>query len=153
MFGRTTGCIDQLTEVERAAIVTLHKTGWIGRDIAEVIKCSEKSVSVWVRRWQEEHSVKDAERSGRPRCTTDDIDQEIGLLADKKPILTPKDIKRELRLPVSAHTISRRLDEVGLFGRVQPHHHADRCSAHQRKELRRKEQRAAVTGRHQYMSF
>ena len=30
MFGRPEGCIDQLTEVERAAIVTLHKMGWTG---------------------------------------------------------------------------------------------------------------------------
>src|SRR5687768_7912900 len=28
MFGRPEGCIDQLTFVERAAIVTLHQVGW-----------------------------------------------------------------------------------------------------------------------------
>jgi hypothetical protein len=63
--------------------------------------------------------VKDNARSGRPRCTTDDTDQSIGILSDSKPTLTPKDIKRELRLSVSSHTIGRRLDEVGLFGCVQ----------------------------------
>jgi len=119
MFGRPDGCIDQLTEVERAAIVTLHKIGWTGQHIAEVVKCSEQTVSMWVNRWEETHSVQDSDRSGRPRCTTDEIDQEIGILSDKKPTLTPKDIKRELQLPVSSHTISRRLDEIGLFGCVQ----------------------------------
>src|SRR5680860_78521 len=69
MFGRPSGCIDQLTFVERAAIVTLHGVGWTGHDIAHVIKCSEDTVSLWVNRWREEHSVADAERSGRPRCT------------------------------------------------------------------------------------
>ena len=44
LFGRPSGCIDQLTEVERAAIITLHKVGWAGHDIADVIKCSENTV-------------------------------------------------------------------------------------------------------------
>lgn len=123
MFGRPSGCIDQLTEVERAAIVTLDKLGWLHKDIAQTIKCSEHTVSLWVARWREQHSVADAERSGRPRCTTEDTDQEIGLLSDQKPSSTPKDIKRELRLPVSPHTISRRLDEIGLWGCVQETEH------------------------------
>ena len=88
-----------------------------------MIKCSENTVSLWVNRWRGEYSVADSERSGRPRCTTDDIDQEIGLLSDKKPNSTPKDIERELRLPVSPHTISRRLDEIGLWGCVQEKEH------------------------------
>jgi transposase len=124
MFGRPSGCIDQLTLVERAAIVTLHGVGWTGRDIAQAIKCSENTVSLWLQRWRDERSIADAERSGRPRCTSDDTDQEIGLLSDRKPTLTPKDIRREMQLPVSAHTVSRRLDEIGLLGRVQETEHA-----------------------------
>ena len=72
LFGRPIGCIDQLTLVERAAIVTLHKVGWIGCDIAQAIHCNKDTVSLWVNRWRDEHSVADAERSGRPRCATDD---------------------------------------------------------------------------------
>ena len=123
MFGRPPGCIDQLTTAERAAIITLHGVGWTGRDIAEAIKCSEQTVSLWINRWNSSHSLNDADRSGRPRCTTDETDQTIGLLSDKQPTLTPKDIKRESQLPVSPHTISRRLDEIGLFGRVQESEH------------------------------
>jgi len=123
VFGRPEGCIDQLTEVERAAIITLDKVGWQHKDIAHTLKCSENTVSLWVTRWRDEHSVSDAERSGRPRCTTDDTDQNIGLLADKDPSNTPKDIKRQLQLPVSPHTISRRLDEIGLWGCVQQEEH------------------------------
>jgi hypothetical protein len=74
---------------------------------------------MWLTRWKETNSLQDNERRGRPRCTTDDIDQEIGLLSDQKPAYTPKDIRRELQLQVSPHTMSRRLDEIGLFGRVQ----------------------------------
>ena len=119
VFGRPSGCIDQLTTVERAAIITLHGVGWTGRDIAETIKCSEQTVSLWINRWNSTRSLEDSERSGRPRSTTEQTDQEIALLSDKKPTYTPRDIQRELRLPVSLDTIDRRLTEIGLFGRVQ----------------------------------
>lgn len=123
MFGRPTGCIDQLTTVERAAIVTLHGIGWTGGDIAQELHCSENTVSLWLKRWEETRSLEDADRSGHPRSTTDDTDQQIGLLSNKQPSLTPKDIRRELQLPISAHSISRRLDEIGLYGRVQETEH------------------------------
>lgn len=123
LFGRPTGCIDQLTLIERAAIVTLHGLGWTGRDIAQELHCDEHAVTRWVHRWQETRSLEDGERSGRPRCTTDETDQKIGLLSDNQPTLTPKDIRREMQLPVSPHTISRRLDEIGLWGCVQESEH------------------------------
>ena len=123
MFGRPSGCIDQLTTVERAAIITLHGIGWTVGDIAHELHCSENTVSLWLKRWEESRSLEDSERSGRPRCTSDETDQTIGLLSDKKPTITPKDIRRELQLPISSHTISRRLDEIGLFGRVQETEH------------------------------
>jgi transposase len=82
MFGRPSGCIDQLTLVERAAIVTLHGVGWTGQDIAQELRCSENTVSLWLIRWNETRSLEDSERSGRPRLTTDDTDQEIGLFSD-----------------------------------------------------------------------
>lgn len=124
MYGRPTGCIDQLTLIERAAIITLHHEGYTGIDIAGKLHCSENTVSLWLDRWQHTRSLEDSERSGRPRCTTDETDQDIGVLSDEKPKLTPKGIISELRLPVSPHTISRRLDEIGLFGCVQETEHA-----------------------------
>jgi len=123
LFGRPSGGTDQLSLVERAAIVTLHGVGWTGRDIAQELHCDEHAVTRWVHRWQESRSLEDSERTGRPRCTSDDTDQDIGLLSDQKPTSTPKDIRRELQLPVSPHTISRRLDEIGLMGRVQETEH------------------------------
>jgi transposase len=118
LFGRPSGCIDQLTLVERAAIITLHKTGWNGRDIAQTIKCSENTVSLWLKRWEETRSLEDSERIGRPRCTDADTDSSIEEFADEKKRTVPKEIKKELQLDCSARTIRRRLDEVGLFGRV-----------------------------------
>ena len=118
MFGRPSGCIDQLTTVERAAIVTLHKIGWLHKDIAAKIPCSVKTVSLWVRRWEEEHSLDDKERSGRPRCTEEETDETMEEFAEEKKFVTPRDIRRELQLACSARTVRRRLDEVDLFGRV-----------------------------------
>lgn len=107
IFDRPEGCIAQLTEMERAAIITLDKVGWLHKDIAQIIPCSEKTVSLWVNRWREEHSVSDHERSGRPRCTDEQSDDTIECLADEKKFTTPRSIKKELQLDCSARTIRR----------------------------------------------
>jgi transposase len=123
MFGRPSGCVDQLTEMERSAVITLDKLGWSHKDIAQTIKCSENSVSLWVSRWRDERSVADAERSGRPRCTTDDVDQDIMLHSDAHVMDSPRDIVRELDLGVSARTVRRRLNEIDLHCCVQRAEH------------------------------
>ena len=58
----------------------------------------ERAVSLWVNRWTETHSLQDAERSGHPRCTTDDTDQTIESFADERVRVSPRDIARELNL-------------------------------------------------------
>jgi len=123
MFGRPTGCIDQLTRVERAAIVTLHGIGWTGRDIAHELRCDEDAVTRWVHRWQETRSLGDAERSGRPHL----VDEETSLAIDDyscaHPTAVPKEIKGVLHLIVSARTIRRELNSVGLLSHVQREEH------------------------------
>jgi transposase len=123
VFGRPSGCLDQLSEVERAAIVTLDRLGWLHKDIAHTLKCSENTVSLWVQRWREQHSVADSERSGRPRCTSDATDAAIAAHADAHVTDVPKDIVRVLELDVSARTIRRRLNEIGLHGCVRKSEH------------------------------
>jgi transposase len=124
LFDRLEGCIDQLTHEQRAAIITLHKLGMTTGDIAHKIPCSVKTVPLWVERWEEERSLQDKERSGRPRCTDEQTDIEIESFAEEKKFTTPKEIIRELQLPLSCDTVRRRLNEVGLYGRVAQHHHA-----------------------------
>lgn len=124
MFNRPSGCIDQLSTIERAAIITLHQEGYTGREIAQELHCSENTVSMWINRWNDTHTLEDKERLGRPRCTTDDIDINIQEFAEEKVTVTPKDIKRELELPVSSRTVRRRLDEVDLHGCVKQEEHA-----------------------------
>jgi hypothetical protein len=45
MFARPTGCIDQLTTIERAAIIPLDKLGWLHKDIAHELCCHEQAVT------------------------------------------------------------------------------------------------------------
>lgn len=124
MFGRPSSCIDHLTTIERAAIITLHNIGWTGQCIAQELHCSERTVSLWLNRWRNTRSLDDDERSGRPRCTDCLTDDRIDELADEQVSVVPKDILRDLALPISHHTVRRRLDEVGLYGRVQQDEHA-----------------------------
>lgn len=91
--------------------------------IAQRIPCNLHTVGHWIRAWQQRRDLDDAERSGRPRSTSERTDVRIEEFAEERKFTTPKEIKNELELDVSARTIRRRLDEVGLFGRVARHEH------------------------------
>lgn len=116
IFSRPTGCIDPLSLEQRAAVVTLDAVGFSRPAIASTVHTSLNTVGKWVRRWGDTHILSDAERSGRPRCTDSETDEAVGALAEEKKFVTPKGIKRELQLAVSARTVRRRLGEVGLHG-------------------------------------
>lgn len=62
--------------------------------------------------------MKDEERSGRPRETTEEENINIVATSVIDHYLTPHQILKELELNVSPSTIDRRLKEAGLFGRV-----------------------------------
>jgi transposase len=124
LFDRPFSCIDQLTPVQRAAIVTLWLDNQDRQTIAHKIPCHLNTVGHWVREWQHRRELSDAERSGRPRCTTDSNDIRIEELAEEKKFTTPFEMRNELELDVSYRTIRRRLDEVGLYGRVARTEHA-----------------------------
>jgi transposase len=87
-------------------------------EIARMLPCSPHTATLWTHRWQEERSLSDAERSGRPRCTDDDTDQRIADFAEEQKFATPRQITAALHLPCTARTTRRRLDEAGLHGRV-----------------------------------
>jgi hypothetical protein len=88
------------------------------QEIARRIPCNLNTVGHWIRRWEEEHSLQDNERSGRPRCTDEETDVAIEEFTDEMKFTTPQEIKKEMQLDCSARTIRRRLDEVDLLGRV-----------------------------------
>ncbi len=134
MYGRPSGCIDQLSLVERAAIITLHNIGWAGQDIAQELHCSENTVSLWWTRWKETRSLEDNERSGRPRSTSDDTDQDIGLHTWENADQSARVVLRELGLRVSWRTIRRRMNEIGLLSHVK-HYEQELTDEHREKRV------------------
>jgi len=61
--------------------------------------------------------LEESEGRGRKRKADEATDAIIDLALEEK-FTTPKQIKRQLQLDVSARTVRRRLDKAGLFGRV-----------------------------------
>lgn len=128
LFDRPPGCLDQLTLVQRSAIVTLYLYGRDRSEIARLIPCHVNTVGHWIRAWQQRRDLSDAERSGRPRITTAETDESIVDFAEEKKFTTPHDIRMQMELDLSDRTIRRRLDEGGLHGRVarsEPHYRPD----------------------------
>ena len=102
-------------------IVCLHKLKHDEAAIAREIPCDVRSVRHWLQHYEQHHNVDDEHRSGRKRKTTSEIDEHIEEEARETKFTTPRRIKRKLGLDVSSRTIDRRLQEVGLFGRVARH--------------------------------
>jgi transposase len=104
--------------MQRSAIVTLHHVGLSVTQIAQMTLCSAPTIRRWINRFVECNSLSDAQRSGRPNVTSDTNVQSIVSLAEEERFITPKQIKAEFRMSVSTRTVRRRLNEVGLFGRM-----------------------------------
>ena len=107
LFDHDSSSHSHLTDVERAAIVTLSKLHMTRPEIAEKIPCDVKSVSRWSRRWEKEHSVDEREGRGRKRKVDDMTSTIVRYAQDHPHESTPKEIKRELQLPVCARTVRR----------------------------------------------
>ena len=104
--------------MQRADIVTLDKIGHSRSEIAQEIPCSLNTVGHWLRSWHQYRSLDDADRSGRPRCTSDDTDDAIEAVAEEKKRTVPRDCMKDLHMDCSARTIRRRRDDIDLLGRV-----------------------------------
>ncbi len=122
-FGRDDDSHLPMEEKERAAIVTLHQAGWSAKDISETLKCSDRTVLLWVNRFEEENSLSNHPRSGRPQLLDKEGAHSILQFSGEQHTAEPKDIKRELQLPVSARTIRRELNTAGLFSHIQSTEH------------------------------
>ena len=113
-----------LSLVQRAACVVLKKEGHSTAETAKMLAVSEPTVRHWNGHYEEQKDVKDDPRSGRPRETDEATDINIAVMARVEPHQsTPKQVKHKLDLDVSARTVRRRLDEAGLFGRVEREEH------------------------------
>jgi hypothetical protein len=71
--------------------------------------------------YEQTGQVYDAQRSGKPRQTTEVEDAALVMASTIDHFTTPRQFKRNLELEISPHTIDRRLIEAGLPGRVAQH--------------------------------
>lgn len=112
----------QLTERERLRVVQLKAGGDSHRTIAQKVGCSNSTVSALIRKVNEEGTIRDKERTGRPRKTTMKDDRYIALLAKQDPCQTSKQIADTVSsgvASVSHYTVLRRLKEKGIRSRIQ----------------------------------
>jgi transposase len=109
---------ERMSIVQRSALLTLHVLQYSNAQIAHLTHCDERVIQHWVTQYEQHGSLQDLPRSGRPRITTQNVDQEIVDFARETPVTTPRVVRSELGVKASARTVRRRLDEVGLFGRL-----------------------------------
>ena len=108
----------RLTDFQRAAIVTLWAVDLNVDQIRQMTGCDPRTITDKITKFQQHLSLDDMPRSGRQRITGPDEDKAIADLAKSTKFITPKLINAELQMDVSIRTTRRRLDEMGLLGRL-----------------------------------
>ncbi|CAF3061859.1 unnamed protein product [Rotaria sp. Silwood2] len=84
--------------------------------VSKVVNCAKSTVQYWLNRWKESKDLSDLKRTGRPRGTTEKVDQRISDLVSNDNIATTRDIQHVLKrqkLHISQETFRRRLKESG----------------------------------------
>ena len=68
----------------RGKIIGMHESGMLKHKIAERLNLNKNTVSLWIKRYEEEAHLKPREKSTNNRCTTNDTDKKI-LECETKP--------------------------------------------------------------------
>lgn len=106
----------------RQRIVNLSQSGKSCREIATILSVGKSTVNDLLKKYRAGYGLEDLPRSGRPRKTSTKTDRLIGRISKFDVQKSAAKISRELRdqnLPeISRRTVSRRLNEVELFGRT-----------------------------------
>ena len=112
----------QIPKEKRAQIVISSETGHSQRKIAQILGVSQKGVRTTLVRFAETKSFPDRKRSGRPRKTTKSDNRLIQVFSKRSRLKTVPDIRAEINQtlpkPISDTKVTRRLHDVGLYGRV-----------------------------------
>jgi len=102
-------------------IVTHFKKNLSIRAIADIVSCSKSVVGRIVKEYKESGCVTSAKTRGRPRKTSSRQDRIIQRTGLKDRFASAASISREMKaennMDVSRFTISRRLNEIGLYAR------------------------------------
>ena len=106
----------------RQAIVKLHKEKHTIREISEKVKCSKSVVGRVVKSYNDTGKIVSAFKTGRPRKTSAREDRIMQRMSLKDRFMSCTEIKRVMNstscVNVSRQTVSRRLQEIGLFNRT-----------------------------------
>ncbi|CDQ85386.1 unnamed protein product [Oncorhynchus mykiss] len=112
----------ELSSETRQSILVLRNEGYSMREIAKKLKISYNAVYYSVHRTAQTGSNQNRNRSGRPRCTTEQEDKYIRVSSLRNRRLTgpqlAASLNSTLKTPVSTSTVKRRLRDAGLLGRV-----------------------------------
>ena len=112
----------EISVEKRAQIIILHKTGKSFREITKILKISLGAVQNAINRYRETGKNVDRKRSGRPRKTTQSIDNKIYAIsiADrfKSASIIRAEINEQLDSPICLSTVKKRLREKGMIGRI-----------------------------------
>ena len=103
------------------AIIRSVKSGIPQKDLARQFNLAKSTISKIVRRFEAHGCVVKAQRSGRPKKTSDHQDRLIVRLSKLDPSLTSQDIQKKMvemyGIALSQSTTKNRLRVAGLFGR------------------------------------
>lgn len=100
----------------RGMILGLKAGGFTAAQVTRCLAVNRKTVDLWFKRDEEEDntSIDDRPRSGRPRKTTQEQDRAIHQKARGNPFISSIQIRNELQLPVCSRTVRVRLRAAGL---------------------------------------
>lgn len=106
----------------RKVVIKLHNEGKVSREIAKILAIGKSTVNDIINKFKTTGTLEDKYCPGRPRKTTNRVDKVIKrkAVADvkKNAAIIARELREENLADISQSTVSRRLTEVGLFGRV-----------------------------------
>jgi len=111
------------TQVQiRERVIKFSENGKCSREIASLLSIGKSTVNDIIARYRAGYGLEDRPRSGRPRKTSKKVDRVIKRKSTADVRKTAAQIVRELQdenlADVSRSTVTRRLHDVRLFGRI-----------------------------------
>ena len=110
----------KLSDFEKKKIIALYKENKTITDISSLLNRSKSVVSRIVKVYSLTGSPFSGKKPGRPRKTSKRTDRKIQRISLRDRFKTANQISREINeeTQVSRQTVSRRLNEIGLFARI-----------------------------------
>ena len=109
----------QISEIMRNKIITFYELNRNYKKIASYLKISRQTVSLWVSRFLDNKNVEEIQKSGRPKKTSENDDNEIiKIVKTSNVIITSDKIVNDLKIKkifLSKNTIINRLHEKSMI--------------------------------------